>query len=801
MTATGMSTTSVLGGSVRRREDPALIRGRGRFVDDIKLANIAHVAFVRSPYAHAKVNSIDGTEAEKMPGVAAVYTIDDVRHLGPLLAQVAVGKLKPLLADGLVNHVGEAVAMVVADNRYQAQDAADEVVVDYDPLRAIVDLKEAASDKAKVHNDLDSNILITWEAGPWGNEEGIAVTKQTIADAKKRDDVVVVSQEMINQRLIPTAIEPRSVIADWSDGYERFTVYSSTQIPHALAGAIAKTFGLAANAVDVTAPEVGGGFGAKLNIYADEILTAFASKQLNRPVKYTESRRESPNNTIQGRGWVATATITGTKGGEILGFELDGLADMGAYTMNFTVAIPFLGTFVGAGQYKFPTHWKIACVTTHTMTTDAYRGAGRPEAMYYLERIIDAYAREIGMDPAEIRIKNFIPADSFPNATSPIGFTHDTGEYQKNLEALVATSEYAAMKKERNQARSDGRHVGLGLASYVEVCGFGPSALAGLGFSWTTYGLPAAFSGSGLVRINPDASATVIIGTGPSGQGHETAWAQLVSSQLGLDYDKVRVSHGMTAESPMGVGTFGSRSAAVDGSAAYEAALKVKAKAAQIAAHILEASADDIEFADGSAYVAGSPDKSVSWEEIVTRAYQPHQLPEGMEGGLEAQSVFSPANATWPFGAHAALVEVDPETGDTKLLRYLTMDDCGNVINPMIVDGQIHGGLVQGIAQAMMEDAIYDSEGNLLTTSLADYPLPTATDVPLFELHRTVTPSNVNPLGVKGIGEAGTIGSAQTVVNAAVDALYDLGVRHIDMPLRSRRVWQAIQEASNGERS
>jgi carbon-monoxide dehydrogenase large subunit len=801
MGGVGMSTTSVLGGAIRRREDPALIRGRGRYVDDIKLANAAHVAFVRSPYAHARVNSIDTAEAEKMPGVAAVYTIDDVRHLGPLLAQVAVGKLRPLLADGMVNHVGEAVAMVVADNRYQAQDAADAVIVDYDPLPAIVDLKEAAADRSKVHDDLDSNVLITWEGGPWGNEEGIAATRQTIADAKKQDDVVVVSQEMINQRLIPTAIEPRAVAVDWNEGYGRFTVYSSTQIPHALAGAIAKTFGLATNSVDVTAPEVGGGFGAKLNIYADEILTAFASMQLNRPVKYTESRRESPNNTIQGRGWVATATITGTKEGEILGFELDGLADMGAYTMNFTVAIPFLGTFVGAGQYKFPTHWKIACVTTHTMTTDAYRGAGRPEAMYYLERIVDAYAREIGMDPAEVRIKNFIPADSFPNATSPIGFTHDTGEYQKNLEALVATAEYAEMKKERDQARSQGRHVGLGLASYVEVCGFGPSALAGLGFSWATYGLPAAFSGSGLVRINPDASATVIIGTGPSGQGHQTAWAQLVSDQLGLDYDKVRVSHGMTTESPMGIGTFGSRSAAVDGSAAYEAALKVKAKAAQIAAHILEASADDIEFGGGAAHVAGSPDKSVTWEEIVTRAYQPHQLPEGMEGGLEAQSVFSPANATWPFGAHAALVEVDPETGDTRLLRYVTMDDCGNVINPMIVNGQLHGGLVQGIAQAMMEDAIYDSEGNLLTGSLVDYPLPTATDVPLFELHRTVTPSNVNPLGVKGVGEAGTIGSAQTIVNAAVDALYDLGVRHIDMPLRSRRVWQAIQEASNGARS
>jgi len=792
-----MSTKSVLGGVVKRREDPALIKGKGRYVDDIKLPGVAHVAFVRSPYAHARVTGVDASEALKMPGVMAVYTAEDVRHLGPLLAQVAIGKLRPLLADGMVNHVGEAVAMVVAEDRYQAQDAIEAVSVDYDPLPAVVDLKESASDKVKVHDDLDSNVLVTWEGGPWGNAEGIEETKKKIAEAKKLDGVVVVSHEMINQRLIPTAIEPRAVLADWSDGYGRFIVYSSTQIPHALAGAIAKTFGLAANAVDVIAPEVGGGFGAKLNIYSDEILVCYASMDLGRPIKYTESRRESPNNTIQGRGWIATATITGTKDGEVLGFELDGLADMGAYTQNFTVAIPFLGTFVGSGQYKFPTHWKIGCVVTHTMTTDAYRGAGRPEAMYYLERIVDAYSREIGMDPALVRIKNFLPSESFPNAVSPIGFTMDTGEYENNLNALTKTPGYADMKRQRDAGRAEGKLMGLGLASYVEVCGFGPSALVGLGFSWATYNMPSAFSGSGLVRVNPDGSATVIIGTGPSGQGHETTWAQLISSELGMDYESIRVTHGDTAESPMGVGTFGSRSAAVDGTAAYQAAGKVRQKAAQIAAHMLEASAEDIRFENGAAHVAGTPDKSVTWKQITERAYQPHQLPDGMEGGLEAHSVFSPSNATWPFGSHAALVEVDADTGYTKLLRYLTMDDCGNVINPMIVDGQIHGGLVQGIGQAMFEDAIYDSDGNLLTSSLLDYPLPTAGDLPSFELHRTVTPSNVNPLGVKGVGEAGTIGTAQTVVNAAVDALYDLGVRHVDMPLRPRRVWQAIQKAQN----
>ncbi|MEX0699666.1 MAG: xanthine dehydrogenase family protein molybdopterin-binding subunit [Acidimicrobiia bacterium] len=790
-----MSTTSVLGGVIKRREDPALIKGRGLYVDDVKMVGMLHVAFVRSPFAHATIKSIDTSKALSQPGVVAVYTADEVRHLGPLLAQVAVGKLRPLLADGVVKHSGEAVAMVVAEGRNEAEDAAESVEVDYDQMKAVVNLKEAAANKAKVHDDLDSNVLITWEAGPWGNAEGIAQTRQAIADAKVQPEVVIVSQEMVNQRLIPTAIEPRAVVADWNEGYGRFTVYSSTQIPHALAGAIAKTFGLASNAVDVTAPEVGGGFGAKLNVYADEILVCFASMELNAPVKYTESRRESPNNTIQGRGWVATATITGRHDGEILGFELEGIADMGAYTQNFTVAIPFLGTFVGSGQYKFPTYWKIDCVTTHTMTTDAYRGAGRPEAIYYLERIVDVFAREIGMDPADVRRRNYIPASSFPNAVSPIGFAMDTGDYAQNLDALLATAEFADLKAQRDQARSEGRHVGLGLSSYVEVCGFGPSALVGLGFSWSTYDLPSAFNGSGLVRVNADGTATVIIGTGPSGQGHETTWAQLVANELGIPTDDIRVTHGSTAESPMGVGTFGSRSAAVDGSATYLAARKVRDKAAQIVAHVLEASADDIRFEDGGAHVAGSPDKSVTWKEIASHAYQPHTLPEGVEGGLEAHSVFSPANATWPFGAHAALVEVDIETGDMQLMRYLAMDDCGNVISPMIVDGQLHGGLVQGIAQAMFEEAIYDADGNCLTTTLLDYPLPTAGDVPSFDLHRTVTPSNVNPLGVKGIGEAGTIGSAQTVVNAAVDALYDLGVRHIDMPLRPRRVWQAIQNA------
>ncbi len=793
-----MSTTSVLGGVVKRREDPALIQGTGLYVDDVKLPGMLYAAFVRSPFAHARITSIDASAALAMEGVEAVYTIDDVRHLGPVLAQVPIGKVRPLLADGVVNHVGEAVAMVVAKDRYLARDAADAVEVDYEPLPAVVDLKEAATDQRKVHDDLESNILMTWEAGPFGDPDAMAETRRKIDEAKARDDTVVVSIEAVNQRLIGTAIEPRAVLADWNPGYGRFTVYSSTQIPHALAGAIAKTFGVTYNDVHVVAPEVGGGFGLKLNIYNDEILVAFASQKLGHPVKYTESRRESPNSTIQGRGWIATATLVGTRDGEILGYELHGLCDMGAYSQNFTVAIPFLGVFVASGQYKFPTHVKLDCVATHTMTTDAYRGAGRPEAIYYLERVIDAYARKIGMDPAEVRRKNYIPADAFPGAISPVGFAMDTGDYAKALDALVESDGYREMLAERDRMRAEGKLAGVGLSTYVEVCGFGPSGLVDLGFSWSEYGAPSAFSGSGLVRVNPDSTVTVIIGTGPSGQGHQTTWSQIVADQLGIPLERIRVIHGDSEESPFGVGTFGSRSAAVDGSATFEAAQKVRAKAAKIAAHLLEASEEDIQFADGGAFVAGSPDQTVSWEEIATVAYQPHRLPEGVEGGLEAHAIFSPANATWPFGAHAALVEVDGDTGDVRLLRYITVDDCGNVINPMIVDGQIHGGLAQGIGQAMFEEAVYDADGNLLTGSLLDYVLPTAADLPSFELHRTVTPSDINPLGVKGIGEAGTIGSAQTVVNAVVDALEPLGVEHVDMPLRPKRVWQAIQDAKGG---
>ncbi len=786
------ATTSALGGVVKRSEDPALVQGLGYYTDDVNPPGTLHTAFVRSPFAKAKIVSIDRADALAMDGVLAVYVGADVEHLGMLPAQVAI-RPRPLLPTSAVAFSGEAVAMVVAKTRAIAQDAVEAVFVEYEEQVPVISLKDALAGEKLAHDDAENNMVITWEAGPFGDAEAIAATKATIAEAKAREDTVTVSLEMINQRLIPVAIEPRSVIAEWHKGYRRFRVHSSSQIVSALAGAIAKVFDLPNSSVHATAPEVGGGFGVKLNVYPDEILVCFASQQLGEPVKFTETRREASVNSIQGRGWQATASITGTSDGKILGYELEGIADMGAYTQNFTAAIPFLGLFIGSGQYTMPTHWKIDCVLTNKAVTDAYRGAGRPEAEYYLERIIDAFAREVDVDPAEVRRLNFF--EKFQDAVTPIGFQMDTGDYAMNMDALLDKVGYEDLKSERDRLRGQGRLVGLGLATYVEVCGFGPSGLVDLGFSWSEYNLPSAFNGTGLLKVTPDGKATMSIGTGPTGQGHQTTWAQIISSQTGIVMDDINIIVGDSKSSPEAIGSFGSRSVAVDGSAAFEASTKVVEKAAKIAAHLLEASAEDIKFADGAAHVAGSPDQSVTWAEIAKSAYQPHLLPEGMEGGLEAFAVFSPGNATWPFGTQLAMVEVDPHTGDVELLKFWTMDDCGNVISPMLAAGQVHGGVTQGIGQALFEEAIYDDAGNLLTTSLMDYLIPTAASLPMFNTDHTVTETHVNPLGAKGIGEAGTIGSAQTVVNAVVDAVAHLGVKHIDMPLRARRVWEAMDEA------
>ena len=779
-------TIGVFGTSVKRTEDPALIRGQGLFVDDIKRDNEAAAAFVRSPFAHAKITSIDKSAAEALPGVQAVYTADDVRSLGPLLAQVPIGKLRPLLADGVVKHVGEAVAMVVADNAATARDGADAVFVDYDPLKVVVDPEYAATNEALVHDDLESNIIHTWE-------EGDAEAVQALAD---REDTVVTSVKMVNQRLIPTAIEPRGVLAEWQHGYDRVTLHTTTQQPHAVAGALALTFKLpGVSSARVIAPEVGGGFGRGLNVYAEEMLAVFASRELGRPVRWIETRSEASKSTTHGRGWAATATIVSEPDGNFLAYSLVGVADMGAYSQNFSVAIPVLGQFTMPGQYKWDAiYWKMDCVHTHTPTVDAYRGAGRPETSFYVERAVDTAARDLGMDPIELRKKNFFQPEDFPAATL-IGMSMDSGDYGGNLDVLVEKADIAGLRAMQETARAEGRYFGVGIATFVEACGLAPSGFADAGVSWAGYGLPSAFNESAVVRVHPDASVTVVTGTGPTGQGHETVWSQIASDRLGIPMERITVVHGDTKDTPMGIGTGGSRSAAVGGVAVAIAADRTKEKAAKVAAHLLEASEEDIVFADNGAHVAGSPDKNVPWTDIAATAYQPHKMPEGMEAGLDMTAFFDPSNLTWPYGSHVAVVEVDPETGDVELLKYVAVDDCGNIINPMIVGGQLHGGITQGIGQALLEAAVFDDEGTLITSTLTDYPIPTATDVPSFDLHKTTTPTDANPLGVKGIGEAGTIVSTPTIVNAVVDALSPLGIKHIEMPLRPRRVWEAMQEA------
>jgi len=779
-------TQGVFGTSVKRTEDPALLRGKGLFVDDIKRHDEAAAAFVRSPFAHARITSIDKSAAEALPGVQAVYTTDDVRSLGPLLAQVAIGKLRPLLADEVVKHVGEAVVMVVADNAAIARDGADAVLVDYDPLTAIIDPEYAATNETLVHDELESNVIHTWEAG-----EADAV--QELAD---REDTVVTSLKMVNQRLIPTAIEPRGVLAEWQHGYDRVTLHTTTQQPHAVAGALALTFGLpGVNSARVIAPEVGGGFGRGLNVYAEEMLAVFASRELGRPVRWIETRSEASKSTIHGRGWTATATIVSEPDGHFLAYSLVGVADMGAYSQNFSVAIPVLGQFTMPGQYKWEAiYWKMDCVHTHTPTVDAYRGAGRPETTFYVERTVDAAARDLGMDPIELRKKNFFQPEDFP-ADTLIGMTMDSGDYGSNLDILVEKADIKGLRAMQEAARAEGRYIGVGIATFVEACGLAPSGFADAGVSWAGYGLPSAFNESAVVRINPDASATVVTGTGPTGQGHETVWSQIVSDRLAIPMERIVVIHGDTKDTPMGIGTGGSRSVAVGGVAVAIAADRIKEKAAKVAAHLLEASAEDIVFADNGAHVAGSPDKSVSWTDIAATAYQPHKMPEGMEAGLDMTAFFDPSNLTWPYGSHVAVVEVDPDTGDVDLMSYSAVDDCGNIVNPMIVAGQLHGGIAQGIGQALFEEAVFDEDGNLLTASLLDYLIPTAADLPSFDLAKTTTPTDANPLGVKGIGEAGTIVSTPTIVNAVVDALSPLGINDIQMPLRPKRVWAAMQEA------
>jgi len=785
MTAT--APTTYIGTRTPRKEDPKLIQGRGTFTDDVTLPAMVYVSLVRSPHAHARIRRIDAAAARKEPGVVTVVTGKDAEATGVLPVFITVPGLNgtkhmPLATDK-ARYAGDAIAAVVADTRQAAKRGADLVTVDYEPLPVIVDATKALEPGAPIlHEDLGTNLVFTYPV------------KGGDIDKAFRDAEATVKLRIVNQRLIPNAMEPRSVVAKFEAG--ELTVWSSTQIPHFVQLILSVNLGLSQNKVRVIAPEVGGGFGSKLQVYAEELLVAHLAKTLGRPVKWTEDRREGYLATIHGRDLVEDVELAAKRDGTVLGVRIRTVANMGAYLQAFAPGIPtILHAFIIPGAYRIPAFdCEVRGAYTNTTPVDAYRGAGRPEATFAIERGMDRLADEIGMDPAELRRKNFVPSDAFPFTTIS-GITYDSGDYAPALDRALEMADYKGFEKRRAEAKARGKYRGIGLSSYVEICGLAPSkANSALGVGWGGYE-------SARIRVHPTGAVQVFTGTSPHGQGHETSWAQIAADAIGVTPNDIEVRHGDTFESPgMGVGTFGSRSLAVGGIAVHNAAQKIREKVIQIGAHLLEASPADVVVEGGKVFVKGVPEKAKAFGEISMAAYLASNLPEGMEPGLEATTYYDPPNFTFPFGTHVAEVEVDPETGTIEIIRYSACDDCGRQINPMIVEGQLHGGITQGIGQALYETAVYDNNGQLLSGSMMEYHVPTAADVPAFALDHTVTLTKTNPLGVKGIGEAGTIASTPAMVNAVIDALSPLGITHIDMPLTAEKVWGAIRKAGEARR-
>jgi carbon-monoxide dehydrogenase large subunit len=784
MTAT--ATPKYIGARVPRKEDPRLLNGSAVFTDDVTLPGTLHVALVRSPHAHARIRGIDAAAAKQEPGVVTVLTGKDAEATGMLPVFITVpsmsgSKHMPLASDK-VRYAGDAVAAVVADTRQAAKRAADLVTVDYEPLPVVVDAAKALEPGAPVvHEELGTNLVFTYPV------------KGGDIDAAFRDAEATAKIRIVNQRLIPNAMEPRSVVAKFEAG--ELTMWSTTQIPHFVQLIASLNLGLSQNKVRVIAPEVGGGFGSKLQVYAEELLVGHLAKTLGRPVKWTEERREGYLATIHGRDLIEDVEIAGKRDGTILGVRIRTVANVGAYLQAFAPGIPtILHAFIIPGPYKIPAFdIEVRGAYTNTTPVDAYRGAGRPEATYAIERAIDRLADEIGMDPAELRRKNFIPPDAFPFTTITT-LVYDSGDYAPALDRALAMADYEGFEKRRAEARGRGNYRGIGISSYVEICGLAPSkANSALGVGWGGYE-------SARIRVHPTGAVQVFTGTSPHGQGHETSWAQIAADALGVSPDDVEVRHGDTFESPgMGVGTFGSRSLAVGGIAVHKAAERIREKVTEIGAHLLEASPEDVVVEGGKVFVKGVPDKAKNFGDISMAAYLANNLPEGMEPGLEATVYYDPPNFTFPFGTHVCEVEIDGQTGAVQIVGYSACDDCGRQINPMIVEGQLHGGIAQGIGQALYEGAVYDENGQLLSGSMMDYHVPTAEDLPAFKLDQTVTLTNTNPLGVKGIGEAGTIGSTPAVANAVIDALSPLGIRHLDMPFTAEKVWRAIRQAGEAK--
>jgi aerobic carbon-monoxide dehydrogenase large subunit len=783
-----MPTTPVLpklvGERVKRREDPRLIRGRATYVDDIALVGMQHLAFKRSDIAHGRIRAIDTSAAERMDGVEAVFT---GRQIAEFLDPMPIGTPFPspehrAVAVDTVRFAGEAVAVVVARDRYIARDAADAIVVSYDPLPAVVDTEKAMTGQPTlVHKDFANNLAVPLvPSGTGVSADGSTVDDTAINEAFAKADVVI-SQRMVNQRLAPTTMEPRGVVAHFEPGKGTMTIWSSTQNPHILRTFIAALTGLGENQVRAIAPEVGGGFGAKINIYAEEYVAAAISKRLGIPVKWAEDRSEAFVATTHGRDIIGYVEMAAKRDGKVIGLKLRLIADIGAYNMLLTAAIPTLTMMMANATYDIPA---VRCALTEVFTnktpTDAYRGAGRPEATYFVERGMDMLARELKMDPAELRRKNFIQPHQFPFATQT-GAVYDSGDYEKALNAALKAAGWDRLKAERDAARAQGRLVGLGLSMYVEVCGIGPSSA-----------LPTGGWEHSQVTIERDGRISATTGASPHGQGNETTFAQMLADQFGVPFEHITILHGDTGVVKQGIGTFGSRSQAVGGTALHMAGAKVKTKMAKFAAALLEAHEDDLVFENGAIAVKGAPASAKPFASVAAFAYRPVPLPEGLEPGLSDEAFFEPTNNTYPFGCHISMVEIDRQTGEPTLVKLVAVDDAGRLINPLIVEGQIHGGLAQGIGQAMIEEVVYNEDGQLLTGSFMDYAIPRAIDFPRFELTSTVTPTPVNPFGAKGVGEAGTLGSTPSVVSAVVDALSEFGVTHIDMMLRPEKLWRII---------
>jgi aerobic carbon-monoxide dehydrogenase large subunit len=774
----------LVGQRVKRREDPRLIQGRGHYVDDLVVVGMQHLAFKRSDVAHGRIRSIDTRAAREMDGVEAVFTGEEIAEfLGPM----PIGTPFPspehrAVATDTVRYAGEPVAVVVARDRYIARDAADAIMVSYDTLPAVVDVERAMTGKPTViHPSFPNNLAVPFVPSGTGVSPQGAVDDSAIDAAFAKADVVI-SQRMVNQRLAPSAIEPRGVLAHFEPGKDTMTIWSSTQNPHILRTFIAALNGLGEDQVRAIAPEVGGGFGAKINIYGEEYVASAISKRLGIPVKWCEDRSEAFVATIHGRDILGYVDLAATRDGKVLGLKLRLIADIGAYNMLLTAAIPTLTMLMANASYDIPAvRTTLTEVFTNKTPTDAYRGAGRPEATYFVERAMDMLARELQMDPAELRRKNFIQPGQFPFQTQ-MGAVYDSGDYEKALDLALKNAQWDRLKAERDAARADGRLVGLGLAMYVEVCGLGPSS-----------SLPTGGWEHSQVTIERDGRISATTGASPHGQGNETTFAQMLADQFGVPIDHVTILHGDTAVVKQGIGTFGSRSQAVGGAALHMAGAKVKAKMAKFCAAMLEAHEDDLVFENGMIAVKGSPASGKSFGAVAAFAYRPVPLPAGLEPGLSEEAFFEPTNNTYPFGCIISMIEIDRDTGEPTLLKVVAVDDAGNLINPLIVEGQIHGGLAQGIGQAMIEEVVYDDSGQLVTGSFMDYALPRAIDFPRFELDATVTPTPVNPLGAKGVGEAGTLGSTPCIVAAVVDALSEFGVKHIDMMLRPEKLWRIIQ--------